>query len=682
MAKPNTDNPLENELRAEQLRLSQELEAYVEHFLGVVASNKYDLAEDEKVVLFTTNLHPRWKRYLEPLEPFLYTLDDAVSAARYHCAKMSALLGVEQVKSTLFASASAKAALLSGDFALPGSAAPSPAAKPRIARTVKNVQVSSPFSTQAAPISSSTLAKSDNASSSTSTAHAPAAAATSSASASSSTTTTATATTKTKKKSKSAAKKEQQQHVHSHACMHHDPTIDDYDEYMADLLHMAMHNYYDEIAAGTSTPVAPKTSTKQKSTTTQTSAAAKSSNASSSTNNNNKASSAATASSKSAKNAVNGSNKATVPVDNSNPGAILSNQMEKINNGTGTGSSGSNNKTAEKKTPAENKKPALSSSSSSSSNNNNNNNAGPATTFHTGMMSLASIGQLGPDALKRYAMGKSTDEEIAKIKQMNLPDNRFVEFQGGASNTTMTDAERYDFIVTATNGKVGHTCSQHHGQVPPQDKTGKLINWEYDPVKDKTYLYFHSRVHHMIHNFMTNHVRTKKDIVYTHIPRAHQDVTLAFLNLEIDDIPVKALLAKNRWQKSALSLRIATQLDLQFDLDRWQAIDTEFGYIEQSMGSVTVPIPYGPKNSKKTFDTLVQILPIFYGGTVDMILGADFFENAKARFFPSKKIIEINGRDTKFTTGTLKASDAKNIRLVTDLFNCDDLRTPPDQRRA
>ncbi|KAG2211063.1 hypothetical protein INT46_008189 [Mucor plumbeus] len=112
--------------------------------------------------------------------------------------------------------------------------------------------------------------------------------------------------------------------------------------------------------------------------------------------------------------------------------------------------------------------------------------------------------------------------------------------------------------------------------------------------------------------------------VLTNVPKQHMGVNLTFLELSINGKKVKGLLAKLSWGSSAISIDCANRLGLDMKPSDHLCINTDFGYVD-SVGILTLPIhhPADPSRTKSEMD--IQVLPMIYGGKVDLVLGADFF---------------------------------------------------------
>lgn len=110
----------------------------------------------------------------------------------------------------------------------------------------------------------------------------------------------------------------------------------------------------------------------------------------------------------------------------------------------------------------------------------------------------------------------------------------------------------------------------------------------------------------------------------TNVPKQHLGVNLTFLELSVNGKKVKGLLAKLSWGSSAISIDCANRLGLNMKPSDHLCINTDFGYVD-SVGILTLPIhhPADPIKTKSEMD--IQVLPMIYGGKVDLVLGADFF---------------------------------------------------------
>ncbi|KAL0145351.1 hypothetical protein V8B55DRAFT_1442955 [Mucor lusitanicus] len=112
--------------------------------------------------------------------------------------------------------------------------------------------------------------------------------------------------------------------------------------------------------------------------------------------------------------------------------------------------------------------------------------------------------------------------------------------------------------------------------------------------------------------------------VLTNIPKQHLGVNLTFLELPVNGKKVKGLLAKLSWGSSAISVDCAQRLGLKMKPSDHLCINTDFGYVD-SVGILTLPIHHPADPSKTRSEMDIQVLPMIYGGKVDLVLGADFF---------------------------------------------------------
>ncbi|KAI9493851.1 hypothetical protein BDB00DRAFT_820950 [Zychaea mexicana] len=131
------------------------------------------------------------------------------------------------------------------------------------------------------------------------------------------------------------------------------------------------------------------------------------------------------------------------------------------------------------------------------------------------------------------------------------------------------------------------------------------------------------------------------------LPSAHTNVNLPFLDIPINGQRVRALLAKKRWGASAMS--VALQQDMKLPLNRSEACDigTEFGQVEDAIGSVICLVSH-PANPSLEAELAVQVMPALYGGRVDLILGADFFFYFTATFSVRNSTVRYMGLDAHF----------------------------------
>ncbi|GAA5797766.1 hypothetical protein EDC94DRAFT_662994 [Helicostylum pulchrum] len=117
-------------------------------------------------------------------------------------------------------------------------------------------------------------------------------------------------------------------------------------------------------------------------------------------------------------------------------------------------------------------------------------------------------------------------------------------------------------------------------------------------------------------------LNSSKSVCYR-VPEEHAGVNLTFLELEVNGKKVKGLLAKLRWGSSAMSLDCVKRLGLDMmETDNF-CISTDFGN-EDTIGILKLPIVH-PADPHIKSEMEIQVLPMIYGGKIDLVLGADFF---------------------------------------------------------
>ncbi|KAI8890773.1 hypothetical protein K501DRAFT_236456 [Backusella circina FSU 941] len=123
--------------------------------------------------------------------------------------------------------------------------------------------------------------------------------------------------------------------------------------------------------------------------------------------------------------------------------------------------------------------------------------------------------------------------------------------------------------------------------------------------------------------------KSNKTSICYRIPKEHTSVNLGFLELNLSDNTVKALLSKMHWFVSAISLDCAKRLGLDIMPRKKEPIKTSVFSFEEPIGIVQFPI--------SQHSIPLYVLPMIYNGKVDMVLGSDFFDifnstlNIKAR---------------------------------------------------
>ncbi|KAG2212607.1 hypothetical protein INT47_000583 [Mucor saturninus] len=144
---------------------------------------------------------------------------------------------------------------------------------------------------------------------------------------------------------------------------------------------------------------------------------------------------------------------------------------------------------------------------------------------------------------------------------------------------------------------------------------------------------------------------TNKSICYS-VPDEHAAVNLAFLELEVNGKKVKGLLAKLRWGASAMSIPCAKNLGLTINESSSFCIQTDFG-IEDTIGYLKMPIIH-PADPNIKAELNVHILPMIYGGKVDLVLGADFFYIFKPTLNIKSRAIRFLEKETPYIVSKIE----------------------------
>ncbi|ORX58969.1 hypothetical protein DM01DRAFT_1333567 [Hesseltinella vesiculosa] len=212
--------------------------------------------------------------------------------------------------------------------------------------------------------------------------------------------------------------------------------------------------------------------------------------------------------------------------------------------------------------------------------------------------------------------------------------------------------------TTSTSTSTAQTCNDCQSKAGKKSKSKKkkrknqYAEWPFFADHPELFHELAMRFEHFIHKDAQD-----EDSVCSYLPKAHENVNLPFLNLSIHDHTIEALLAKQRWQSSVISITGLRCIGLSvFDIDDEdkERVVTEFGVVEQSMGSVMLPVRYEPECPGACYTAVrFQVLPMIYGNRVAMILGADFFAGTNAKFYPSRRKVQINDHEVQFNTKTL-----------------------------
>ncbi|KAI7889527.1 uncharacterized protein EV154DRAFT_514516 [Mucor mucedo] len=149
----------------------------------------------------------------------------------------------------------------------------------------------------------------------------------------------------------------------------------------------------------------------------------------------------------------------------------------------------------------------------------------------------------------------------------------------------------------------------------------------------------------------TSNSSTNKSICYS-VPDEHAAVNLAFLELEVNGKKVKGLLAKLRWGASAMSIPCAKNLGLTINESSSFCIQTDFG-IEDTIGYLKMPIIH-PADPDIKAELNVHILPMIYGGKVDLVLGADFFYIFKPTLNIKSRAIRFLEKETPYIVSKIE----------------------------
>lgn len=82
-------------IQQEQIELAKQLDLYIDSFKAKLLMLNFKPSHRELIILFIMNLHPRWRRFIEPVELSFATWLDAAKHAQRHCRRVSAMLGCE-----------------------------------------------------------------------------------------------------------------------------------------------------------------------------------------------------------------------------------------------------------------------------------------------------------------------------------------------------------------------------------------------------------------------------------------------------------------------------------------------------------------------------------------------------------------------------------------------------------
>ncbi|KAI7902412.1 uncharacterized protein BX663DRAFT_74800 [Cokeromyces recurvatus] len=123
---PEQQTPIESQfeskewtpIQKEQIKLAKQLDEYISEFQQKLLLLNFLPSDRELVILFIMNLHPRWRRMVEHMELSCPSWLEVAALARMHCARVSAILGCEDLNSstTIFKSPESRALRDSGYF--------------------------------------------------------------------------------------------------------------------------------------------------------------------------------------------------------------------------------------------------------------------------------------------------------------------------------------------------------------------------------------------------------------------------------------------------------------------------------------------------------------------------------------------------------------------------------------
>lgn len=105
-------------VQLEQIDLANKLNEYINSFQKKLIGLSFTPSDRELVILFIMYLHPRWRRFVEPMELSCSTWIEAAAYAKLHCGRISAMLGCEKIGSScIFNTPESRALRDSGYFA-------------------------------------------------------------------------------------------------------------------------------------------------------------------------------------------------------------------------------------------------------------------------------------------------------------------------------------------------------------------------------------------------------------------------------------------------------------------------------------------------------------------------------------------------------------------------------------
>jgi hypothetical protein len=142
------------------------------------------------------------------------------------------------------------------------------------------------------------------------------------------------------------------------------------------------------------------------------------------------------------------------------------------------------------------------------------------------------------------------------------------------------------------------------------------------------------------------------DSICYRVPKEHGGINLTFLELTVNGKQVKGLLAKLRWGSSAMSFECVKRLGLTMKETDNFCIHTDFGY-EDTIGILKLPIVH-PADPTIKSEMEIQVLPLIYGGKVDLVLGADFFYFFQPTLNIKTRAIRFLDRETPYIVSKIE----------------------------
>jgi hypothetical protein len=142
----------------------------------------------------------------------------------------------------------------------------------------------------------------------------------------------------------------------------------------------------------------------------------------------------------------------------------------------------------------------------------------------------------------------------------------------------------------------------------------------------------------------TGKSKPNKNSICYRIPKEHTGVNLGFLDVQVNDKSVKALLSKIHWYVSAISLECAKRLDLEMTKKK-ESIKTTVFSLEEPIGIVQLPI--------NNHHIPLYVLPMIYNGKVDLVLGSDFFNLFSSTLNIKARAIHFMDKETPYSVSHL-----------------------------